>query len=287
MILNLVTCICRTGFNTTLDASATFILSANPSGSSGNWRHKEKMDFNEIPLLGPLRDRVDLIFVFRTNRSIGHVVDYALKKAQMTDNFDAILKKEKENYEFLSKYILYCKRFNPEFSREARQMMVQYYASIMTSSDNNNQASPRLNNLCRAVARLKQKDTIDVEDAKEVIQFYGVQLLQHLSQIIAIPSDPRDLAVEVITNILKDSKFKHEFIELLKTACQRNQWVSQYIGFDNEGKRDWSVGANRRVRQVRDRFTKGANDKILILSISPLVLAWRATYAGGGKDAVT
>ncbi|MFY9797946.1 MAG: hypothetical protein WB988_23500 [Candidatus Nitrosopolaris sp.] len=36
------------------------------------------------------------------------------------------------------------------------------------------------------------------------------------------------------------------------------------------------------MREVRDRFTKGANnDKILILSISPLVLAWRAIYAGG------
>jgi len=281
----------RHGFNTTLDASATFILSANPTGSSGNWRDKEKIEFNEIPLLGPLRDRVDLIFVFRTNRSIGHVLEYALKKAEMTDNYDTILKQEEENYEFLRKYILYCKRFDPKFSREARHMIVQYYASIMTSSDNNNQASPRLletlNNLCRAVARLKQKDTIDVEDAKEVIQFYGVQLVQHMSQIVALPSDPRDLAVEEITNILKDSKFKHEFIELLKIACQRNQWVSQYIGFDNEGKRDWSVGTNRRVRQVRDRFTKGANnDKNLILSISPLVLAWRSTYAGDDKDAI-
>src|ERR1700751_5052645 len=106
----------------------------------------------------------------------------------------------------------------------------------MTSSDS--QASPRLlepfNNLCRGVARLKQKNTIDVEDAKEVMEFYGVQLVQHLSQIVAIPSDPRDLAVEVIINVLKDSKFKHEFIELLKTACQRNEMVSQYIGFDNE-----------------------------------------------------
>ncbi|MGA8084720.1 MAG: hypothetical protein WB988_22940 [Candidatus Nitrosopolaris sp.] len=279
----------RHGFNTTLYASTTFILSANPTGSSGNWRDKEKIGFNEIPLLGPLRDRVDLIFVFRTNHGIEHVVGYALEKEEMADNYEAILKKEEENYDFFRKYILYCKRFEPKFSREARHMMVQYYASIMTSGDSNNQASPRLletlNNLCRAVARLKQKDTIDVDDAKEVMQFYAVQLVQHLSQIVAIPSDPRDLAVEEITNVLKDSKFKYEFIELLKTACQRNQWVSQYIGFDNEGRRDWSVGTNRRVGEVLDRFTKGANnDKILILSISPLVLAWRATYAAGDRD---
>ncbi|MGC1931300.1 MAG: hypothetical protein WA667_20205 [Candidatus Nitrosopolaris sp.] len=43
-----------------------------------------------------------------------------------------------------------------------------------------------------------QKDIVDVEDAKEVMQFYEVQLVQHLSQIAAIPSDPRDLAVEEI-----------------------------------------------------------------------------------------
>lgn len=42
--------------------------------------------------------------------------------------------------------------------------------------------------------------------------------------------------------------------------------------------RDWSVGTNRRVRQVRDRFTKGANnDKILIMSTSD----------GDDKDAIT
>jgi len=77
-------------------------------------------------------------------------------------------------------------------------------------------------------------------------------------------------------------------IELLKSACQRNEWVSQYIGFDKEGKRDWSVGTNRKVREVRDRLIKGANnDKILIISISPLVLAWRATYVGGDKDVST
>lgn len=180
----------RHGFNTTLEASATFILSANPTGSSGKWKDKEKIDFSEIPLLGPLRDRIDLIFVFRTNRSIGHVVDYALRKAEMMDNYDTIRKKEEENYEFVRKYILYCKRFDPVFSREAKHMIVQYYANIMTSSDS--KASPRLletlNNLCRAVAKLKQKDTIDVGDAKEVLEFYGVQLVQHLSQIVAIPS---------------------------------------------------------------------------------------------------
>jgi hypothetical protein len=65
-------------------------------------------------------------------------------------------------------------------------------------------------------------------------------------------------------------------------------WISQYIGFNNEGKRDWSVGTKRKVREVRDRFIKGSNnDQILILDISPLTVASRATYEGGDKDATT
>jgi hypothetical protein len=210
----------------------------------------------------------------------------------MMDNHDAIRKKEEENYEFLGKCIQYCKRFDPMFSQEAKQMVVKYYAGIMTLHDS--QASPRLfetlYNLCRALARLKQKDTIDPEDVKEIAQFYNVQLVHHLSQVVAIPSDPHDLSVEVIVNILRSSKFKYEFIELLKTACERDEWVSGYIGFNKEGKRDWSVETNKKVRYIRDRFTKGPNpfrDQILTLSISPLVLAWRNTYEGDDNDAVT
>ena len=50
------------------------------------------------------------------------------------------------------------------------------------------------------------------------------------------------------TNVLRDSKFKYEFIELLKIACQRNEWVSKCIGFDNESKRDWSVGTETVIK---------------------------------------
>jgi MoxR-like ATPase len=279
----------RYGFNRTLQASATFILSANPTSSSGDWRDKERINLNEIPLLGPLRDRIDLIFVFRANRSSEHVLNYALRKAEIMDNYAAILRKEEENYELLRKYILYCKRFNPQFSREARLMVVQYYANIMSSQDDKNRTSPRLletlNNLCRAIARLKLKNTIEVDDVREAIEFYGVQLVQHLSQTVVTPSDARDLAVAEINNILRDSKFKHEFTELLKAACDNNELVSQYVGFDNEGKRDWSVATNRRVRAIRDRYSKGANDdEIIIFSDTPLVIAWRATYAGNDKD---
>jgi DNA replicative helicase MCM subunit Mcm2 (Cdc46/Mcm family) len=55
----------RFGFNMTLDGSATFIISANPTNNS-TWQNAEKIDLDEVPLISPLRDRFDLFFVFRT-----------------------------------------------------------------------------------------------------------------------------------------------------------------------------------------------------------------------------
>jgi DNA replicative helicase MCM subunit Mcm2 (Cdc46/Mcm family) len=64
------------GFNMTLDGSATFIMSANPTNNS-SWRNAEKINLNEVPLISPLRDRFDLFFVFRTVRDRKVIADYA------------------------------------------------------------------------------------------------------------------------------------------------------------------------------------------------------------------
>ncbi|MFZ0512319.1 MAG: hypothetical protein WAM14_11990 [Candidatus Nitrosopolaris sp.] len=116
--------------------------------------------------------------MFRTNREVGYVADYAFKKAKIINDTDAVNKEEEKNYEFLRKYILYCKRFDPVLSEEAKVMIAQYFLNIMTKPES--RESPRLfdtlTNLCYAVARLKQKDSIDIDDAKEVIEFYNLQL---------------------------------------------------------------------------------------------------------------
>ena len=54
-------------------------------------------------------------------------------------------------------------------------MIVQYYANVITKP--NSCASPRLFDtltaLCFAVARLRQKNIIDVEDVNEVTEFHN------------------------------------------------------------------------------------------------------------------
>ena len=51
-----------------------------------------------------------------------------------------------------------------------------------------------LKNISFAIARLKHKDVIEVDDADEAIEFYNV-ILHQLEEIVIIAKDPRDLAV--------------------------------------------------------------------------------------------
>ena len=130
-------------------------------------------------------------------------------------------------------------------------MIAQYYVNIMTRPESHE--SPRLfdtlTSLCFAVARLKQKDIIDIEDLKEVIEFYNLQL-PHLSELATIPRDPRDLVYEGIVSALKGSSFEHEFVELVRTISKTNVLVREYIG------EDLQVRTNRKLRDIRDRLVK-------------------------------
>ena len=72
------------GFNTVLDGSATYIMSANPT-HDGTWRYENKIERDEIPLLGPFLDRNDLVFIFRTNRIKSEIIKYAFDKADISE----------------------------------------------------------------------------------------------------------------------------------------------------------------------------------------------------------
>jgi hypothetical protein len=168
---------------------------------------------------------------------------------------------------------------------------VTFLANIMTqdNSQSSNRLHDTLRKCCIAVARLKLKDTVETEDAREVIEFYDKQL-KYWSQIDTnIPPDPRDLAYQEMVKKLTGQKFKSEFIELLRAVCKDNVSVDQYTKkIDKEtGERVWDIKNNKHVRYIHDKFTQGPRDeRILILGTSPLTLAWNETYQGGDKDTV-
>jgi DNA replicative helicase MCM subunit Mcm2 (Cdc46/Mcm family) len=280
----------RHGFTKPLPAYDTFILSANPKNSTGNFRHPDKIDPDEIPFIGPLRDRIDLVCVLRTNRTMNHALNFAFKKMAMMNNPEGTSDMEKQNDEFLSKYFLYTKKFDPRYSRKSGNKIALYYTEVHTKQGS--KTTPRLfetlYNLGRAIATINQHDIVSLEDVEEVIEIYNEQLSQHLSKLVDMPSDTRDLAVEEAFKVLEKlaSKFGYDYIELLKIVCEKVEWVSYFIGFGEEGKRDWSPATNKHLREIRDRLKEAAekNDRIVVVKKVPLILAWKDTYVYSGDD---
>jgi DNA replicative helicase MCM subunit Mcm2 (Cdc46/Mcm family)/predicted transcriptional regulator len=277
----------RYAFNPPLQASTTFVLTCNPAGNSGKLNaiyEKVKVFDHEYPIIGPLRDRIDFFFVFRTDRNMNKAMNYSLDKIRIEDNYEAIIREEEENIKFLQKLNVLAHRLDPKFSTEARHVIQRFYAEVFSAKDS--KYSPRLldtlNNACYAVARIKLKEIVDVDDAKEVAAFFKTQIEQHQSQIVTVPHDPRDLAVEEIIKQLTGSNFKYQWTELLDSVCKKDddsgRWVSKYIG------EIFALKNKKKLRHIRTRLKEYASshkDKILTLSISPLTLAWRETYTGG------
>ena len=50
---------------------------------------------------------------------------------------------------------------------------------------------------------------------------------------------------------------KFYWIELLDAICKEDRYISDYVGFDEDGQRDWSTHSNKGVRKIRgiNQFT--------------------------------
>jgi replicative DNA helicase Mcm len=211
------------GIHADIDSPTTIIATANPINNS-TWQDHNKINVNEIPAIKPLIERFDLIFVFRKPIEESANREYAYKKSDLDD------KRIPDYCPFLRKYILHAKRLNPALSEEAKTMLNEYWVKIA-----GNHGSPRiletLFRLAKARARLKLKQVVDAEDARETMQYYNVILLQH-QQVVTITDSPRDVAYNECLSILKESKLAIVFEELAKAVSGRNEQVKHYLGHE-------------------------------------------------------
>lgn len=251
------------GINARIRSPTVIIASANPINNS-SWKDTEKIDLDEIPVIKPLIDRFDLIFVFRTSRDEEFIRRYAQKKADLDDKLIP------NYYSYLKKHIIYAKQeFNPVLSEEARIMLTEYYVKI-----GKNFGSPRILEtifrLSKCISRLKLKNLVDSEDANETMQFYNVILKQY-QQVVNITSNPRDIAYNECVNILKESKFTTaiSFKELIKIACDRNERVKHYIGDK------FRLQDNVKLRPLLDMLLN--HPSINQTQWKPIVLQWSET----------
>jgi replicative DNA helicase Mcm len=252
------------GQNFHVDAPTAIIASANPEG--GSWKGgyedstDDKIDLDKIPMIKPLVDRFDLIFALKDSRDEQSLIDYADRKSQMENH------KIPDYSPLLSKYIMYAKqRYSRiKFSDEAIHMLNRYYVQIRKSY-----GSPRIREtiyrIAENIARLKLKNVVDDNDAKETMQFYNV-ILQQINKVITMPSSPRDITYERCLRILKDSDLPITFEELIKQACDSDTMIKRYIG------KSLKLSDNFKLRPIQEKL--GQHSRVKIVQMKPLVLQY-------------
>jgi MCM AAA-lid domain len=176
-----------------------------------------------------------------------------------------------DNYDnFLRKYLMYARTFEPIFSEEAKAMLNDYLVNIAAAGVT---GLPRklesLESTAIALAKLKLKNVVDAEEATETMKFFNVILI-HFKQTATISKNPRDTTYSECVNILKESSFPLSFEELIKSACQSNEQVKRYIGDK------YQLEHNKKLGPVLDLLR---NDRSHIKEISqrPVVLLWITT----------
>ena len=247
------------GINAHIRSPTVIIGSANPTTSK--WRidsNDGKVNLDDIPAIKPLVDRFDLMFVFKTSKDPNDLREYTYKKSKSESS-------KIPNYdEFITKYLIYAKRFNPIISDEAETILNEYYIGIARTVD-----SPRVRDtlfrVARMFARLKLKNIVDAEDALEVCQFYNVILTEH-DQVVNIPANPRDVTLNECLYMLEATQAPIAFEELIKKVCDKDQYIKTYIG------EDLKVRNNKKLRTIVEMMLQNSHVKRIYMK--PVVLQW-------------
>jgi hypothetical protein len=265
------------GQNFHVDAPTVIIASANPTG--GTWKGgydnnpDDKIDLDKIPMIKPLVDRFDLVFIFKDNRDENSLMEYVEKKSEMEDH------RTPDYINYLAKHIMYAKQRYPKptFSDEAKSMLNEFYVKIRMSY-----GSPGIREtiyrIAQNIARLKLKDEVDASDAKETIDFYNI-ILQQLDKVVASPTNPRDTAYNECLNVLMESPYPLADEEMFKTACARNTQVGLYIG------KSFKLENNKKLRPIMNMLQN--HSRVKIVQMKPIVLQYiPATVAGAATPSL-
>jgi hypothetical protein len=217
-----------------------------------------------------------ILFLFLENTEPKHLREYtrrreeiAIKSAQgVFDDYD----------NFLRKYLMYARTFDPTISEEAREMLNEYWINMGSVGV---RGLPRklesLESAAIALTKLKLKNVVDAEDVTEIMEFYNLILLR-FRQSAAVSRNPRDIAYEECVDVLKSSKFAISYEELIRSACNRNEKVKRYIGDK------YKLEHNIKLRAIVELLQN--HNHIIQTSQKPIVFQWIDTQKDTDNDSL-
>jgi DNA replicative helicase MCM subunit Mcm2 (Cdc46/Mcm family) len=250
------------GFNAPIISNTSIVASANPINNT--WKDPEEIQQSEFPTLTQIVHRFDFIFIFIENTEPGYLSDYTRRREEIAKKSAHGVFDDYDN--FLRKYLMYARTFDPTISEEAREMLNEYWINMGSVGI---RGLPRklesLESAAIALTKLKLKNVVDAEDVTEIMEFYNLILL-HFRQSAAVSRNPRDIAYEECVDVLKSSKFAISYEEIIRSACSRNEKVSRYIGDK------YKLEHNIRLRPIVDLLQN--HNHIVQTSQKPIVFQW-------------
>ncbi len=256
------------GIKKFIQTPTSIIASANPANKD-SWINNEKIDFNELPFLAPLKDRFDLIFIFKQKEDPKERDNFNDELAEVEKKRE---RKELPDYtEFLIKYIQFAKQFNPVLTDEAWYRLKEYYKNVNAGGFGSPRVLKTLTKLAKATARLKLKDVVDEKDTKEVMEYYNAMLVKfqkHVTVSESIKTIAYRKGVEIVKKFKNISGITLE--ALFETMCKDDKQFATYFGYDS-GK-SLKIQDNHKVSDVKKLLLNHTNIKRV--QDNPIVLKW-------------
>ncbi len=226
-----------------------------------------------LPIQRQLLDRFDLIVILKDNGDEEALNEYAERRTELQSvvipNYDT----------FLQKYLEHARKINPEISPEANKMIKQYYIDLSKSSNPHSESKRKLETiirLCKAVAKLNLKDTVESEDVIHATRFYNAVIYNYSGSKATIPKDPIKMTVEKCIIHLKGNKENPIlFTDLIKQVCVESEYIKSYLLGPTKDieEHKLSQDKNKKVRRIRELLLNEKN--IMIVNKSPTKLQFK------------
>jgi len=259
------------GHNRKIQAPTTIIASSNFKDEVYHFNITQFLDL--LPLEKQLVDRFDIIVIIKDNcTDPKELEEYTQRKIKLLSN-------NIPNYDiFLQKYIELARRIKiQKISDESLKMIHDYYIGLNRSSFTieSKRKLETIIRLCKAVAKLKLKETVEAEDVIQSTRFYSAIVYNSMHTRAPIPKDPVNLAIEECIAILKEKKDDSIlYTDLLKQVCEKNESVKSYLlGSSSEKIEDQKLLCGEKNKKVRKILEILRNNKdVKVVNKNPIKL---------------
>jgi DNA replication licensing factor MCM6 len=249
--------IAKAGIQATLNARTSILAAANPVG--GRYNRKTTLRAN-INMSAPIMSRFDLFFVIldECNETVDrHLAEHIVGIHQLRD--EAV--QPEFTTEQLQRYIRFAKTFKPEFSTEAREILVQKYKELRSDDA---QGGIGRNSYRITVRQLESMIRLSeaiarVNCVEEITPAFVIEAFNLLRQsIISVEKD--DVEVDEDDEVLPTSKGHHRDGDGDSPMGDANEDDDDQDGDNGPG---GGAGANGATRAPERQKTKVTYEKYI------------------------